>query len=223
MFCHATFDFTDVCYFVGFCFPMWRFTSQTFVLWQFFSKVSYVRVIWSKLLLGLSCIWRPDMDFSIVTFVKNSFFRPQNGVKKAYEKLASQHAFPVPGHVVVKTSANILWFFPASRYEKHIDLKMRCKMFWSPPNCFFFFGGSKRFVRFFFAAWCWTSRMLEVLVGCQSICYLVENAGSVRDVAFYRLLNIPYDLLDTFETWSSTLFLLLGEQIRFLHTTLLEL
>ena len=46
-----------------------------------------------------------------------------------------------------------------------------------------------------------TIRTMQVLVGCQSVRYLVENAGSMKDVhfvAFCRLLNIPYDPLDRY-------------------------
>lgn len=57
-----------------------------------------------------------------------------------------------------------------------------------------------------------TIRTMQVLVGCQSVRYLVENGGSMKDVhfvAFCRLLNIPYDPLDRYIwdfLWLAVLF-----------------
>ena len=60
-----------------------------------------------------------------------------------------------------------------------------------------------------------TIRTMQVLVGCQSVRYLVENAGSMKDVHFVAFCR-PFLMTRStgiFGTWSGILPLLLGKEI----------
>ena len=156
LFCHVTFDFTDVC------------ALDNILLG--------LSCIWL----------RPDIGFSIVSFEKTYFlWTPKWGEKSVPKSspfstvLPSARTCGCQGTCSQRfyTTCDFFWRH-ATKNMGNVDLKMGCKIwtpFWGPPKCFFLSRPPKRgpdfrphfevhIARFFLAAWRWKrsspSRML---------------------------------------------------------------